>query len=165
MRGVLPNSPQTTIATSFNMPRSSRSVIRAWIALSTMGRSCFMRGKLPSWVSKSLNETLTQRTPASIMRRAMRSFFPALPSSLVVDRLGSLIGKAYFATVLGDSFSRSIAFASLPERMMPTACWVKRSRASIEPEASRDLRDASKLARSLVRSLSKSGVKPSTRLS
>ena len=43
----------------------------------------FRRPKLLECVSKSLSETLTQRTPASIRRRASSSFRGALPSSLV----------------------------------------------------------------------------------
>src|SRR5262245_11004523 len=71
--GVRPNSPHITTTTSLSRPRSCRSCTRLATPRSTTG-SCFFRIlKLLPCVSQPPIANVTQPTPASTSRRAVRN--------------------------------------------------------------------------------------------
>src|SRR5262249_11836124 len=71
--GVRPNSPHMPVPTALPMPRSHRSWTRLATPRSTCGSCCFRVLKLLLWVSQPPIERVTQPTPASMSRRAVRN--------------------------------------------------------------------------------------------
>ena len=152
IRGVRPNSPQTTIDTSSSMPRSSRSVTRA------CRRVIDDRQQLPHprevlRVRVEVAERHADAAHAGLDQPAGQQQLPGRGAVLAgVEAVGVGVDGAACSgrAPARGSLLRSRASANRPEVRMLTACWVKRSIASIVPLASRSRRTSSKPASSRV---------------